>query len=140
MTVFTSTSPEATIRIGEKIARNLREGTVITLTGPLGCGKTVLVKGIGKGLNIDEEITSPSFTIISNYHGDKELYHIDLYRINHPDEFEQLGLEDILYSGAITVIEWGEKAAGLLPEETITINFKIERDQKRIISITEMSN
>ena len=140
MTVFTSTSPEATIRIGEKIARNLPEGTVIILTGPLGSGKTVFVKGIAKSLHIDEEITSPSFTIISNYHGDKELYHIDLYRINHSNEFEQLGLEDILYSDAITVIEWGEKAAGLLPEETITINFKIERDQKRIISITEMNN
>ncbi len=140
MKVFTSTSPEATIRIGEKIARSIEEGTVIALTGPLGCGKTVLVKGIAKSLNIDEEITSPSFTIISNYHGDKELYHIDLYRINHSDEFEQLGLEDILYSDAITVIEWGEKAEELLPEETITINFKIERDQKRIISITEMNN
>ena len=91
-------------------------------------------------MHIDEEITSPSFTIISSYSGDRELFHIDLYRINYGEEFEELGLEEILhshlYSNAVVVIEWGEKAVDLLPADAITINFIIESDGVRNINIT----
>lgn len=135
-----SNSPEETMKIGENIANNLTAGAVIVLTGPLGCGKTVFVKGIAHGLHINDEITSPSFTIVSSYSGDRQLFHIDLYRINHPEEFEELGLEEILYSqsysNAVIVIEWGEKAVDILPREKITINFMINGNRNRIINIT----
>jgi len=135
-----SNSPAETMKIGENIANSLTAGAVIVLTGPLGCGKTVFVKGIAHGLHINDEITSPSFTIVSSYSGDRQLFHIDLYRINHPKEFEELGLEEILYShlysNAVIVIEWGEKAADILPREKITINFMINGSRNRIINIT----
>ncbi|RKX82428.1 MAG: tRNA (adenosine(37)-N6)-threonylcarbamoyltransferase complex ATPase subunit type 1 TsaE [Spirochaetes bacterium] len=134
-----SSGPKETMKIGENIAASLTSGAVIVLTGPLGCGKTVLTKGIARGLHIFDEITSPSFTIISSYTGDRQLFHIDLYRINHPEEFDELGLEEILnsslYLNAVSVIEWGEKAKGILPEETITINFKIDSGKHRTINI-----
>lgn len=135
-----SKNPAETKKIGENIANSLTSGAVIVLTGPLGSGKTVFTKGIARGLNINDEITSPSFTIISSYEGNRPLFHIDLYRINHAEEFEELGIEEILnsdlYSNAVIVIEWGEKALDILPQETITIKFIINSGRNRTINIT----
>jgi tRNA threonylcarbamoyladenosine biosynthesis protein TsaE len=75
----------------------------------LGAGKTTLTKGIARGLGIEETVTSPTYTIISEYHGRLPLYHIDLYRINEPGEIENLGLRDILGGNGVCVVEWSEK-------------------------------
>ncbi len=131
----TSSSVKDTLNIGKKLAKSFGPGTVVSLTGALGAGKTALVKGMAKGLGIDEEITSPTFTIISIYEGDIPLYHVDLYRIQESNELYDIGLEEIIYGDGITAIEWPEKAVNLLPEHTISITIQIQTDGKREIHI-----
>ena len=78
-----------------------------------------MVKGIAEGLNIDENVTSPSFTIMTVYQGERSLFHIDLYRIESTDEMLELGIEEVLDSDGVSVIEWGDRAAQLLPEDCV---------------------
>jgi tRNA threonylcarbamoyladenosine biosynthesis protein TsaE len=139
----TSTTAQ-TIRLGAEIGNRVRIGTTVALRGSLGAGKTTLVKGIARSLQIREPVTSPTFTLISEYRGRREgrpvtLYHIDLYRIVHPQEIEDLGLEEILSAGSLSVIEWAEKAAGLLPEGTVYVDISITGNGKRDISISGLT-
>lgn len=130
-----TTTPEETLRFGEELGKELTPNTVIALQGDLGAGKTTLVKGIARGLNIEEEITSPTFVIISEYPGWLPLYHMDLYRISGIDEFLDLGAEELFYSGGITVIEWSERIRSILPPDCIRITITFDSDPaKRIIS------
>ena len=130
-----TTTPEETLRFGEELGKELTPNTVIALQGDLGAGKTTLVKGIARGLNIEEEITSPTFVIISEYPGRLPLYHMDLYRISGIDEFLDLGAEELFYSGGITVIEWSERIRSILPPDCIRITLTFDSDPaKRIIS------
>ncbi len=105
------------------------------MTGPLGAGKTVLVKGIASGCGISDTVTSPSYTIISEYNGTIPLYHIDLYRLESEEEIDLLGLEEILAGEGISVIEWGERAEHLLPEDCLYITITIEDDGRRIFTL-----
>jgi tRNA threonylcarbamoyladenosine biosynthesis protein TsaE len=92
---------------------------VLTLTGPLGAGKTVVVKGLARGLGFAGEVTSPTFTLLHEYHGGKmPLYHFDLYRLESASSVQRLGLEDYLPADGLTVIEWPERIPGLLPSGT----------------------
>jgi tRNA threonylcarbamoyladenosine biosynthesis protein TsaE len=109
-----STSPEETLAFGERIGARLSagaaEGAVVLLVGPLGAGKTVLAKGIARGLGITEQVVSPTYTIVSEYTtGSRPLHHVDLYRIEGSEQLENLGLEDIMRGNGIVLIEWGEK-------------------------------
>ncbi len=113
----------------------LKPGSVITLDGPLGAGKTTFVKGIARALGILEVVTSPSFTIISEYHGTIPLYHMDLYRIDSIEEFELIGPEEMIDGDGISVIEWAHKVKDFFPERTIMISIKIEDDRKRTITV-----
>lgn len=133
-TLFTGSADE-TVRLGYHIGLQLKAGDIITLHGSLGCGKTTIVKGIAKALAIDEEITSPSFTLISEYEGELPLYHMDLYRIDSVEEFELLGAEELLYGRGVVLIEWGEKIESLLPDKHISISFRIKPDGRRAIEI-----
>ncbi len=133
--VTVTISEEQTIQLGEKIGSSLKPGSVIALQGPLGSGKTTLVKGIARSLGISEAVTSPTFTIIQEYRGIMPLYHMDLYRIDSVEEFDLLGAEEYFYDLGVTVIEWSEKIASLLPASSICINCRIEPDQSRIITI-----
>jgi tRNA threonylcarbamoyladenosine biosynthesis protein TsaE len=112
---------------------------VIALSGPLGSGKTVFTKGIAKSLGITEEITSPTYTIVSEYSGDLILYHMDLYRTETDFELEHLGINEFLFGQGVTVIEWSEKAAAFLPEETIFVTIKIQDNETRSIHISGIS-
>ncbi len=134
-----SKSPEETIEIGYRIGKILKPGMVVALEGKLGAGKTTLVKGIARALDINEEITSPSYIIISEYLGTYPLFHIDLYRINHSQELEDLGLEEIISSldlNGISVIEWSERAESMMPEDRIQVAIMIDADGNRIIDIS----
>ena len=131
-----TTTPEETIRVGQEIGKMLTPNTVVALRGDLGAGKTTLVKGIARGLNIEEEITSPTFVIISEYPGRLPLYHMDLYRISGSDEFLDLGAEELFTGGGVTVIEWSERIRSLLPGDCIYITIAFDSDPaRRVISV-----
>jgi tRNA threonylcarbamoyladenosine biosynthesis protein TsaE len=127
-----------TVKLGRRVGRVLKRGTVISLEGSLGAGKTTLVKGIALSLDIQEEVTSPSFTIMSVYEGSIPLYHIDLYRIETDEELDNLGLEDFLADDGVAVIEWGEKARAVYPEHTVRILFDIMKNGNRKIKLEGM--
>ena len=112
----------------------MKSGSVVTLEGSLGAGKTTFAKGIGRALGIDEPITSPTFTILSVYEGALVLNHFDLYRISHPEELEMLGFSEILYGDGVTLIEWSDRADEL-PDDVIRVVIVIERDNSRTIRI-----
>lgn len=129
----------------EKIALEIIEFAghrrVVTLTGDLGAGKTTLVKAIAKQLHVDDSVTSPTFSLINEYHfkekGRQPLYHIDLYRLNNVEEALQIGIEEYLYSSAWCFIEWPDVIEGLLPEDTIKISIDIQDDGSRRIQFFE---
>ncbi len=125
-----------TIAAGRSLGGKLGNGAIVCLYGPLGSGKTTFTKGIAKALGIEEEVTSPTFTIVQRYDGRSALYHIDLYRIGKEAEIEELGMDDIFDQDAVTVIEWPEKIEGTLPDGYIRVRFGILPDQSRTISIS----
>ncbi len=116
---------EETIKLGEIIASLLKPGSIIALKGELGAGKTVLVKGVAKGLDTREEPNSPTFVIMNAYEGRLPLYHFDLYRICGVDELEGIGYEDYFFGDGVSVIEWADRIEEILPEETIRIEIVI---------------
>jgi tRNA threonylcarbamoyladenosine biosynthesis protein TsaE len=122
--------------LGERIARRLGSGSVVALRGGLGAGKTCLTKGIARGLGIDETITSPTYTIISEYQGRLPLYHIDAYRLDGDEDFENLGGEELLCGGGVSVIEWSERIPRSLPENAVFIEMVISGGSRRIIRIS----
>jgi tRNA threonylcarbamoyladenosine biosynthesis protein TsaE len=131
-----SSSPEETMALGERIARRLGPGSVVALRGGLGAGKTCLTKGIARGLGIDETITSPTYTIISEYQGRLPFYHIDAYRLEGDGDFENAGGEEVLSGEGIAVIEWSERIPRSLPENTVFIEIIISGGSRRIIRIS----
>jgi len=135
MQKFHTKSADETIRLGGTIGDVLESGNIVALQGPLGCGKTTIVKGIAKSLEITEEITSPSYTLISEYDGSIPLYHMDLYRIDSIEDFELLGAEEFFYSTGVSLIEWAEKIENLLPDNTIFISFEITSGDAREVII-----
>ncbi len=134
MKVVTS-SREETVGLGNRIGAAIKPGTVIGLEGQLGSGKTTFVQGIARGLNITEQVTSPTFIIIAEYEGRLPLYHMDLYRISGEDEFLALGGEDYFYGDGVCVIEWSERIRGILPENRISVRIAISRPESREFDI-----
>ena len=129
---------EETKAFGLDLAKNLKSNQVIALIGDLGTGKTTLTKYIAMGLGIEEMITSPTFTIVQEYHsGRLPLYHFDVYRINDVDEMFEIGAEEYFYGGGITIIEWAEKIDKILPEDTLRIYIDYGKKQgERIYKCT----
>lgn len=108
---ITTNSPEATIALGRTLGRQLRGGEVLAITGPLGSGKTHLIKGIAGGAGAEDpaQVTSPTFVIVNQYAGRLEIYHIDAYRLDSLAEFEALGFDDLCYPESVVLIEWADK-------------------------------
>lgn len=125
-------SEQDTIDLAHYIAPLMGPGSVITLYGDLGSGKTFFVKALGAFLGIGEEIDSPSFVLFKEYHcGRFPLYHLDLYRLKSEDELLDLGLLDMLESG-ITVIEWPELTENFLPYQTLKLRFGFEGEARYV--------
>jgi tRNA threonylcarbamoyladenosine biosynthesis protein TsaE len=127
-------SPEETEEFAREFASSLKGGEVILMQGDLGAGKTTFIRGLALGLGIDDpgEVSSPSYTLINEYVGEKTLIHVDLYRLNDDQEVIELALEDQLDEDTVFAIEWGEK----LPEEfgrMIRLRFEITGDESRSI-------
>ena len=114
-------SPEQTRRLGTLISKLLKGGDILLLSGNLGTGKTHLVQGIAFGLGVKEYACSPSFMIAREYHGRLNLYHLDLYRLDHIEEIVDLGLDEYFRPDSICAIEWAEKGSGAMPMDNLTI-------------------
>lgn len=123
-------SEQETRSLGEQLASGAKPGSIYTLTGDLGVGKTVFTQGFARGLGIEEPVNSPTFTIIQEY-GDGRLpfYHFDVYRIGNIDEMEEIGYEDYFYGNGVCLIEWANLIEEILPGERFAIT--IEKDLNR---------
>ena len=136
---YLSRSVEETLALGERLASGWPPGTVIALTGDLGSGKTVLTKGIARSLGVSDAITSPTFTLIGEHStGDgRKLYHIDLYRLDRPQQAVEIGIEEELSPNGWTVIEWAERLGDVLPPNAVRIEIEIAGENERRVRVTE---
>ncbi|HPC40626.1 MAG TPA: tRNA (adenosine(37)-N6)-threonylcarbamoyltransferase complex ATPase subunit type 1 TsaE [Spirochaetota bacterium] len=130
-----SHSMEETLDLAAELGRNAAPGSVFALIGELGAGKTIVAKGIARGMGITDEITSPTFTLMEIYEGAVPLYHFDLYRINSPDELDQLFFEEYWEGDGISVIEWADRALDRLPASRITVTIGYMNETSRSITI-----
>ena len=130
MKVIESFSAEDTLELGRQLGRAAQPGDVYTLVGDLGVGKTVLTQGIAEGLDIDEAICSPTFTIVQVYEeGRMPFYHFDVYRIGDVEEMDEIGYEDYIYGEGLCMIEWANLIEEILPSKRKEIT--IEKDLEK---------
>ena len=127
-------SPDETRAAAARLLAELPDRRVYALHGDLGSGKTCFVQGLALALGIRQIVTSPTFTIMNEYRGSRTLYHMDLYRINSPEEALSLGIEDYLSAEGIVAIEWAERSDGVFPAETVDVKFEPTtiQDERRI--------
>jgi tRNA threonylcarbamoyladenosine biosynthesis protein TsaE len=123
--VVSTHSPGETHGLGVILGQLVRPGLVMVLRGQLGAGKTCLAQGVGRGLGIEDPIKSPTFTLVHEYQGRLAFYHLDLFRLDGP-ELEGIGLEEYLDVGGVTLVEWGEKAAWVLPADRLEIEITLQ--------------
>ena len=127
MRIKETDSEQETYELGFHMGEQAKAGQVYTLVGDLGTGKTVFTKGLAKGLQIEEPVLSPTFTILQVYEeGRLPFYHFDVYRIGEPSEMDEIGYEDYIYGGGVCLIEWADLIEELLPEHYTEV--KIEKD------------
>lgn len=139
--LFHTSTSEETIDLGRKIGFLLKAGDVIAMTGTLAAGKTTITKGIAESLGVSDNITSPTFCLISEYDGSKmPLYHMDVYRLEGAEDFVNLGVEDMLYGNGVCIIEWSEKVQSELPKKTIFMKITPSEDGTRTIEIKNWNN
>ena len=128
--IIETNTPKETFDFGKSLGESAKAGTVFTLIGDLGVGKTVFTQGLAKGLDILEPISSPTFTIVQVYEeGRLPLYHFDVYRIGDVEEMEEIGYEDYFYGEGVSLIEWANLIEEILPEKYTEI--KIEKDLEK---------
>lgn len=133
---FRTKSSDETERIGFKLGSLLKRGSIVLVSGDLGVGKTVLTKGIAKGMGIDDYVTSPTFMIVNEHMGEIPLYHFDVYRIDDYRELYDIGYEEYFYGDGVCVIEWPEKIMPLIPEENIFIHIYMgDSFDERVVEI-----
>lgn len=135
---YLSHSAEETEHLGEMLAASLSPGSVLAYTGALGMGKTAFTRGLARGLGCRGRVTSPTFTVVNEYDGDPPLFHFDMYRLNSSDDLFDIGWEDYLNRSGICAVEWSERVADALPDDTVFIDIRrhAENENWRIITIT----
>ena len=129
-----------TIAAGEALSAVLSSGDIVLLTGTLGAGKTTFVKGVAKGLGVRERVTSPTFTMVrehrcANNSGIETLHHCDVYRVASLDEVLDLALGELIEESAVALVEWGELAASVFGRDVMTIDFHVDDDDGRMLSV-----
>ena len=134
---YVSNSEGETEDLGRRLGLRLGPGAVVAYTGDLGAGKTAFTRGLARGLDISERVTSPTFTIVNEYEGGRlPLFHFDLYRLGSSDELFDIGWEDYLARGGVCAVEWSENVADALEEDAIRVDLRRgESDGQRIITI-----
>lgn len=140
---FIIDSVDKTVDIGLQIGKLVNRGDIICLIGDLGTGKTHITKGIAKGLEIHDHITSPTFNIVNEYKGRLKLYHFDVYRVNDPDEIEAIGFDEYIFGDGVSIVEWANYIEELIPKEYLKVEItKLPElgDTFRKINITYNGN
>ncbi len=128
--IYESFSVAETFALGKKIGESAVPGLVICLDGDLGTGKTVFTQGVAEGLGITEPVNSPTFTVLQIYdEGAMPLYHFDVYRIEEPEEMEEIGYRDCFYGNGVSIVEWSELIKELIPSEAVHV--LIEKEPKK---------
>ena len=137
MAEFFSSSERETEALGARLAAVLPGGSVVAMYGDLGAGKTAFVRGMARGMGLDCRVSSPTFTIVNEYLGKRELIHFDMYRIGGADELFDIGWEDYLNRGAVCAVEWSENVADAFLGDEITVRIEKTGENERIITIGE---
>ena len=138
---FETRSVAGTLSLGRRLARRLARGDCVAMSGPLGAGKTVLVRGIAMGLGLAEpkDVSSPSFVLVREYAAGVPVYHVDLYRLDRPAaELAELGIEEMLDDGVV-LIEWADRAAGALPRPRWQIDIDIVSRRARRFAVSRVA-
>jgi len=134
---FPSGSDAETEGLGRLLGEILPPGMVIALNGDPGTGKTGFVRGVAAGLGTDPgDVSSPTFTLIHEYPGRRTLYHLDTWRLSHPAEFSDLGIDELFAADAIVAIEWADRVESLLPPDRLTIDIEAVGETTRVFSVT----
>lgn len=136
MQTFITKSENETVILGERLAKTLKNGTVVAFFGGLGMGKTAFTRGLAKGLCADCDVSSPTFAIVNDYGGNPHLYHFDMYRVESWEDLYSSGFFDYYESGGVLAVEWSENIENALPENTIRVVFERgNSENERIITI-----
>ena len=139
---LTSSSAAETERLGEIIASQLNRGDVLAFVGDLAAGKTTMIRGMCRGLKIQQQVESPTYTLVNEYVGEIPVYHMDCYRENRLEEWLELGINDYFFGEGITLVEWADTIAELIPDTAIRIwldhNLNTENTRKIRIKASEM--
>lgn len=137
---FTTDCVEQTEKLGERVGQALNGGAVLAMFGGMGMGKTAFVRGLARGLHVNAEVSSPTFSLVNDYGGRPTLAHFDMYRIQNWGDLYTTGFFDYLDAGAILAVEWSENIEGALPENTIRLTFEQPVDTLRRITIDDPLN
>jgi tRNA threonylcarbamoyladenosine biosynthesis protein TsaE len=140
---FLSNSPAATMKLGNKIGERLAPGSIIALTGELGCGKTLLTRGICEGIGVPlRQVSSPTFVLVNEYIGRLPVFHMDLYRLGSIDDGFEIGIMDYFAraESGVMLIEWAEKMMSILPSGILKVEFEILGEKKRKITFSSTEN
>ena len=136
MTIISNSEAE-TEEAGARFAQTLPDGAVVALYGGLGAGKTAFVRGMARGLDIEAPVSSPTFTIVNEYPGRRELFHFDMYRLEGADDLFDIGWEDYLSRGGICAVEWSEKVSDAFEGDEIKVRIEKAGEDRRTITIGE---
>ena len=135
MSEYITNSERETEELGRRFAEKLPDGTVVAMYGDLGAGKTAFVRGMARGLGLDCRVSSPTFTIVNEYLGPRELIHFDMYRLSGADELFDIGWEDYLNRGAICAVEWSENVEDAFFGDEVRVTIEKLSDTGRKITI-----
>lgn len=135
--MYITENEQETEDLGARFAKTLPGGTVVAMYGDLGAGKTAFVRGMARGMGLDCRVSSPTFTIVNEYLGERELIHFDMYRLSSADELFDIGWEDYLRRGAVCAVEWSENVSDAFFGEEINVKIEKLGDNKRRITIGE---
>ena len=135
MATFFSNNEAETEELGARLSARLPDGAVVAMYGDLGAGKTAFVRRMARGMGLDCRVSSPTFTIVNEYLGQRELIHFDMYRLSGADELFEIGWEDYLNRGAVCAVEWSEKVQDAFFGDEITVTIEKLGDTRRKITI-----
>lgn len=135
--MYITENEQETEDLGARFAKTLPGGTVVAMYGDLGAGKTAFVRGMARGMGLDCRVSSPTFTIVNEYLGERELIHFDMYRLSSADELFDIGWEDYLRRGAVCAVEWSENVSDAFFGDEINVKIEKLGDNKRRITIGE---